>query len=348
MYLFLLRSFEALLITVRFIIFFGIILSALPFLSYWNKDITNPYYLQAVAVEKQLSTPYTIAMRSMFPNVAYPVSLDIAKIIILLIIATNLRRINRSLHYYANYVRDKKQLLRWKDEKKIAMTSNVYTELQSKLEQLNVTKDQHESQKLYEEVTQLKRKLESMSRFFAFLSVDVVDSTGMKTSEDRSLIQLDSLRFKKMVQKIFDDNCCVKSAWTPDGAMVCFNTVDSAIAAAQQILAELVNFNKNVKMIKRDFNVRCGIHSGMIYYDEHLPLEEITDQVIDIAGHMQKHAATNTIAISQQSIKPVSNVGGFKRIEKVVDGMQVFIWEKEENQTPSLPSADSTSTAANQ
>lgn len=336
MFVLLLRLAEVTLVTARIAVFLLIILFILPFLTYWKKDLAlNPYYAKAVAFEQTISEPYDTMIKAMFPNAASKTPFELAKIIILLMISGSLRRFSRNLHYYANYTRDRNELARWKSDRKMPIHSDVYSELQTKLDLLDITKDKHESQKLYEEITELKKKLQSMSRFFAFLSIDVVDSTGMKNSEDRSLIQMDSLRFKKMVQKIFDNNLAVKSAWTPDGAMVCFNTVDNAILAAQEVLAELSNFNLHVKKIQRDFLIRCGIHSGIIYYDEHLPLEEITDQVIDIAGHMQKHAQPNTIAISQPSIKPVTNVEGFHKVEQVVDGMQVFCWSTDKEATPS-------------
>ena len=232
------------------------------------------------------------------------------------------------IEYYGTYLIQRNELTAWKRERKISEHSNLYAALEEKLEEIHSASNKKNSKKLYKEFTQLKKRLESMARYLAFLSLDVVDSTGMKNQEDKSLIQLDFIRFKRMVQKNLDANYCVKFAWTPDGVMACFNSVDNAVKAAQSSLIQLTNFNEHIKGISRDFEIRCGIHAGTIYFDEKLPLEEMTDQVIDIAGHMQKHAQPGTIAISKPSIKPLDSAGGFTKIEKKVDEFEVYQWTK--------------------
>lgn len=46
----------------------------------------------------------------------------------------------------------------------------------------------------------------------------------------------------------------------------------------------------------------------------------------DVAGHMQKYAAPNTIAISRTIVEPLTDVAGFSPTENVVDGYEVFAW----------------------
>lgn len=177
----------------------------------------------------------------------------------------------------------------------------------------------------------LKKKMESLSRYLSFLSIDIVDSTGIKAAEDKLKVQYTFLQYKKMVQSIFEQHSVVNSAWTPDGVMACFNSVDDSVCAAQQVLEELVHFNKEVKKIKRDFIVRCGINAGVVYYDEDLPLEEMTDKVIDVAGHMQKYANPGSIAISKPSIKPLDRKSGFLSTTKTVDGYKVYEFAHDED-----------------
>lgn len=203
---------------------------------------------------------------------------------------------------------------------------SMYMALEGKLEQLSKAKSKTETEEYYNEFMRMKKKLGSIARHFAFLSLDVVDSTGMKESEDKSYIQLDFIRFKKMVTNIVEDNGSVQSTWTPDGAMISFNTLDNAVVAAKEVYKELKRFNSQVKKINRDFIIRCGINAGIIYYDEKLSLDEITDVVIDIAGHLQKHADPGTIAITQASIMNLSDSNGFIKTTKVVDGFEVAQW----------------------
>lgn len=296
-------------------------------ISQWNPQLAKNQQLQYLLdMDKTISKPFDAAIQTIVPPV-YKVDITpIIKIIFCLALFFYLKRYVKRLKPYIKYRVQRDKLLRWRTQVNVPQNNSLYIELEQKLNEMSRITDKKKSQKLYLEITALKKKLESKSRYFAFLSMDIVDSTGMKRDEDKSLIQLDFIRFKRMVQTIFDKNGCVKSAWTPDGVMACFNSVNNAVVSAQDTLKELTNFNKKVKQISRDFIVRAGIHAGYIYYDDKLPLEEISDQVIDIAGHMQKHAQPSTIAISKLSIKPVDNSAGFTNKGQVIDGLEVYQW----------------------
>ncbi|MEF3365108.1 guanylate cyclase [Methylocystis sp. 9N] len=171
-----------------------------------------------------------------------------------------------------------------------------------------------------------KRELESMGRDLAFLSIDVVDSTKMKLGEDKTFIEHDFREYKDLVDNKLRSNGSLKAAWTPDGVMACFPTIDAALKAAKDVISGLAAFNANVKMIRSNFTVRCGVNAGHVYYDEQTPMEEMSDRVIDIAGHMQKYALPGTIACAKQIIEPVEQRGGFSDAGKVVDGYEVYQW----------------------
>jgi class 3 adenylate cyclase len=175
-------------------------------------------------------------------------------------------------------------------------------------------------------MAEAKRELESMGRDLAFLSIDVVDSTKMKLGEDKTYIEHDFREYKNLVDGKLRSNGSLKAAWTPDGVMACFPTIDAALKAAKDVISGLAAFNANVKMIKSNFTVRCGINAGHVYYDEQTPMEEMSDRVIDIAGHMQKYALPGTIACAKQIIEPVEQRGGFSDAGKVVDGYEVYQW----------------------
>ena len=179
---------------------------------------------------------------------------------------------------------------------------------------------------LLEVLSETKKKLESMGRDLAFLSIDVVGSTQMKVGENKTDVEYDFHEYRKLVESKMQSNGALKAAWTPDGVMICFPTVDAAVRTAQELIQGLVAFNKNVKTMKVDFQVRCGINAGRVYYDEKTPMETMSDHVIDVAGHMQKHALPGTIAIAKPSIEPVRQREGFEPSGKVVDGYDVYHW----------------------
>jgi hypothetical protein len=63
-------------------------------------------------------------------------------------------------------------------------------------------------------------------------------------------------------------------------------------------------------------------------------MEEMSDGVIDIAGHMQKHAEENTIYLGQHVIKTLDSSVGFHPVNKQVNGCEVYQWRSDASATP--------------
>lgn len=181
---------------------------------------------------------------------------------------------------------------------------------------------------LLEIMTETKKKLDSMQRDLAFLSIDVVGSTDMKMGEDKTKIEMDFREYKKFIDGMIASNGALTAAWTPDGVMICFPTADAAITTAQSVIAGLQGFNKNVKTIRANFRVRCGVNAGHVYYDRSIPMEQMSDHVIDVAGHMQKYALPNTVALPKQVVAKLGKREGFRPAGKEVDGFEVYQWGK--------------------
>jgi len=215
----------------------------------------------------------------------------------------------------------------WKGKMDLADDSQVLTILKGRLDKFETSnkKDREELLQLFAET---KRKLDAMGRDLAFLSIDVVDSAGMKLGEERARAEHDFIEYKRYVDSKLTSNGSLKSTWMLDGVMCCFLNVDAAVKAAREVITGLDIFNRNVKTIRQDFRVRCGINHGYIYFDESVPLEEINDRVIDIAGHMQRYAQPNTICIAKNFVEPMQERNGFVPSGRAVDGYEVYVWEK--------------------
>lgn len=179
---------------------------------------------------------------------------------------------------------------------------------------------------LLQEFIALKAKLDAMGQNYSFLAIDVVDSTGMKSAEDKHLTIYDFDRYNEIASACLFDNGVLKYATTPDGIMACFKSVDQAVRAATSLIENLKVFNSTEKKIKRDFEVRCGINAGFVFIDD-MPMEQITDQVIDIAGHMQKHAKPNTIYLAGSAFEHLKNTKGFIETSEIIDGQKVYSWK---------------------
>jgi class 3 adenylate cyclase/uncharacterized protein YggT (Ycf19 family) len=181
-------------------------------------------------------------------------------------------------------------------------------------------------EELLELMAKAKRSLEEQKKDLSFLAIDVVDSTGMKVGEDPAIAGRDFTQYRKLVEKAIEDNNGLKASWTPDGVMICFGSVEGAVNAAKQVINDLIPFNASVKAMQRDFQVRCGINAGRVLFDDTVPMEEMTDRTIDIAGHMQKYAAPNTIFIGKQVIEGMRGNDEFRPHSEQVDGVDVLVW----------------------
>ncbi len=248
-------------------------------------------------------------------------------IVVAFLLSGSFSRASEKFYTKAQYLMFKSNVEEWKSQMHLSDNAIVLTPLNKKLEELKHAKSKDREQ-LLREFAETKKKLDQMGRDVAFLSMDVVDSTGMKQGEERAIIEHDFKEYKRFVERTLVSHGCLKSTWTPDGVMSAFTSVDAAVKAAREVINGLDEFNKHVKSMRRDFVVRCGVNSGFVYFDDSLPLEEISDRVIDIAGHMQKHAKPNSVSVAKPAIEPLNERNGFEPAGRVVDGYEVYEWKK--------------------
>lgn len=160
----------------------------------------------------------------------------------------------------------------------------------------------------------------------AFLSVDVAGSTQMKESEQEMAVTVTFQAYMQMLEGIFLRYGAWKQSWTPDGVMVCFLDVDMAVGAGQAVLRQLRKFNLTQNLLRSRIAVRCGVNAGEVPIFEDSRLEKIAHRVIDVTGHMQKHASPNTLWVSAQVANHLGDKSGFIPVEKQVDGHRAYEW----------------------
>lgn len=168
--------------------------------------------------------------------------------------------------------------------------------------------------------------LDSTSLELTFLSLDVVDSTGLKRNQDRYVIEQTFSDYRKLVEEQLDHHNAYKATWTPDGQMAAFRTVQEAANCGQNILKKLEHFNENVSTIDDPFKVRMGMNAGEVSTDDTTPMVEISDFSVDLAGHLQKYARPNTIWTSEATYNKLDDNSGFKQTDEVVDENVVYEW----------------------
>ena len=165
--------------------------------------------------------------------------------------------------------------------------------------------------------------------------MDVVGSTTMKLGEDRLAIEHAFTEYKNLVDGIFREHGVWKSARTPDGVMACFLHPDLEVSAAKKIIRQLKAFNEHVNQMKKIFRVRCSLNAGEVVADESTSIEEIADETVDVAGHLQKCAKPDNLWVSEEVWSKLSDQSGFNFVDTTVDGRKVRAWQGEGDVSPS-------------
>ena len=254
---------------------------------------------------------------------------DLARLVLIIIAFALSRVVEGFAESFAKKLADrelKKRYDAFKQGVGLSDKSRPLATIRKKMESLKPG-DAKSREELVQLMIETKKKLDAMARHVAFLAIDVVGSTDMKLGEDKAFIEHDFREYKKLVEDSMEARGALKAAWTPDGVMICFPTVDAAIGCAQDVLKGLEHFNAHVKNIKTQFRVRCGINAGKVTYDKATPMEEMSDRVIDVAGHMQKYAGSDTVFIARDVLEGASATEGFKSAGQEVDGYEVYHWK---------------------
>lgn len=204
----------------------------------------------------------------------------------------------------------------------------------------NRTRESSTRLAMLREYNEAKKVLFQEKRKLAFLAIDVVGSTKMKIGEDKLAIEHAFSEYKKFIERILKSNNVWKVAWTPDGIMCAFPSLDHAVNAAQEVLKGLPWFNDGVHSLKTPFNVRCGVNIGEVVFPDNRNMEEISDEAIDVAGHMQKYAAHGALWLSRETFSQLRQHAGFRPVmDQKVDGHECFEWRASETDTPAARGA---------
>jgi CheY-like chemotaxis protein len=161
-----------------------------------------------------------------------------------------------------------------------------------------------------------------------FLAVDVAGSGKIKQGEDPFIVQFVFKAYQDFLKSIVEKHHGTIHSTSGDGAMACFETAEDAVAAARQILTDLVTFNSESNQLEGNFRVRVGIHTGYVVINESGDINDMFAEALDIAGHIQKNAHENSLAISEDTLHQLNDPSGFRSSDKEVDGNLLFDLEK--------------------
>jgi hypothetical protein len=68
--------------------------------------------------------------------------------------------------------------------------------------------------------TMTKKKLDKIGKNLAFLSITMMDLTGIKVREEKATVEHGFREYKRFVEAQLQSHGCIKTVWTPDGTVV--------------------------------------------------------------------------------------------------------------------------------
>ncbi len=145
---------------------------------------------------------------------------------------------------------------------------------------------------------ELEREIESFQMTGSFLDVDVVASRAMKGAGERpEHIKVSFERFRGFVGAV-----CIEFGGqvlnsNGDELMCFFEQAREAVLAGCAILDRLADFNREQNLLAQPFRFRIGAHTGESLVD--LEAGVAYSEVLDLAGHIQKCAAPDSLVISE-------------------------------------------------
>jgi pSer/pThr/pTyr-binding forkhead associated (FHA) protein len=150
----------------------------------------------------------------------------------------------------------------------------------------------------------LDREIEEFNVMGSFLDVDVVASRVMKGGDEKAEHIIVSFeRFRAYVGGICHEWQGQVLNSNGDELMCFFESAASALMAGSTILERLDEFNRDQNLLSKDFRFRLGVHTGVSLVDLNAGIAY--SEVLDMAGHIQKHAEPNSLLISTQTLEGV-------------------------------------------
>jgi pSer/pThr/pTyr-binding forkhead associated (FHA) protein len=164
-----------------------------------------------------------------------------------------------------------------------------------------------------EQKAALERRIaDDFSVFGSFVDIDVVNSMGMKTNiKEPERIILSFERFRSFVAGIVSEFEGHVLNSNGDELMCFFESSHNAVRAGSTVFARLAGFNKTENILESPFCFRIGVHTGQSLVD--LKKGIAYSATLDLAGHLQKVAPTNRMAISEPTMASLPAGLPFKR-----------------------------------
>lgn len=146
----------------------------------------------------------------------------------------------------------------------------------------------------------------------AVLSLDIVGSRRMKRPGLTMRVQHRFALFRDYVRRHLSawGGGGKDAIWAGDGLLALFRDSADGARCARAILEGLPAFNAGHPE-ETPIAVRIGVHSGPILRRPDEPLGEVTSSTLDLAGHLQKYGAKDSVLISDAVYRALETSEGW-------------------------------------
>jgi class 3 adenylate cyclase len=185
-----------------------------------------------------------------------------------------------------------------------------------------------ERQELLQQLVQIQDKLKENEQPVTFLSVDIVGSTKMKQLADRLSVEFTLNEYHKYAETIARKHFGRVHSTAGDGITMAFDSPQSAVSAAKNFQAGLIELNTFRNKIGAPIRVRIGVHTGTVIAPDAGDIRSVNfASVIDIAAHLQKECPPGMVAVSENTA--LMSQGGPSALGQTwieVSGTRAVLW----------------------
>jgi class 3 adenylate cyclase len=175
---------------------------------------------------------------------------------------------------------------------------------------------------------ELHRRLEAQKQHRAFLSVDVVDSSGMKRAGVPITVEYSFGQFQRWVSEVVQRCGGETQSAAGDGIMCLFPSDAEALRAARQLQAEIARLNAEHNRLPLPFRIRCGVSAGEVAGDAAEPIGHLQSVIIDRAAALQKRAEPGGILVSGEvAATALIELGPLAPLGEPIGGELAFEWK---------------------
>jgi class 3 adenylate cyclase len=174
---------------------------------------------------------------------------------------------------------------------------------------------------------ELQHALEAQKQHRSFLSIDVVDSSGMKLEASDLAVEHSFGQLHRWLGEVVRACGGELHSAAGDGMMCLFGDEAQAVRAARRIQEGIAGFNAEQNRLPQPFRLRCGVSAGDVAIEPGVPLGAVQSAVIDRAAALQRRAEPGGVVVGSETLAAgQAELGSLVVLPDPVAGGPAFSW----------------------